>query len=210
MPSGRFWCGLLAQVHVLALSLGILAVQPASATPILDHGDRSPADTTFTYNFAVNGSYEVDRDPKITGSFILIVDALHPSKDKITSIDIKTGFGEFSTIASQGTLSLPHDSNDYLIVLKNGNYTFDLVLDGWSDILKGKPGTIDDDSFFLRNGCRECGKIGSEFQGSVIDPPVTAIPELSTWILLLLGFAGVGFVAFRRRESLACRPALIG
>lgn len=209
MSLGRVWSGLFAQIHILALSLGLMAVLPASATPILDHGNQSP-DTTFTYNFAVNGSYEVDRDPKITGSFTLFVDALHPIKDKVTSIDIKTGFGEFSTIVSQGTLSLPHDSNDYLIVLRNGKYTFDLVLDGWSDILKGKPGTIDDDSFFLRNRCRECGKIGSEFQGSVIDPPVPAIPEPSTWMLLLLGFAGVGFIAFRRRGSFARRPALIG
>jgi hypothetical protein len=219
MSLKRLWRGLSAQVHVLsqhvlsqvlAMSLVMLAVQPASATPIFDDGHRSPANTTFTYNFVVNGSYEVDRDPEITGSFVLFVDALHPGKDQITSIDIKTGFGEFSTILSQRPFSSPHDKDDYLIILRNSNYTFDLVLDGWSKILKGKPGKIDDDSFFLRNGCRHCGKIGSDFEGSVIDPPVTAIPEPSTWLLLLIGFAGIGFVVSRRRRTLTQHPALVG
>jgi choice-of-anchor C domain-containing protein len=32
---------------------------------------------------------------------------------------------------------------------------------------------------------------------------VAAIPEASTWAMLLLGFAGVGFLAYRRKPSLA-------
>jgi hypothetical protein len=36
-------------------------------------------------------------------------------------------------------------------------------------------------------------------------PPVTAVPEPSTWAMLLLGFAGIGFMAYRRKS----KPALI-
>ena len=34
-----------------------------------------------------------------------------------------------------------------------------------------------------------------------ISPVVAAVPEPSTWAMMLLGFAGVGFMAYRRRSS---------
>jgi hypothetical protein len=34
---------------------------------------------------------------------------------------------------------------------------------------------------------------------------VTAVPEASTWAMLLLGFAGIGFTAYRRRSARALR-----
>jgi hypothetical protein len=40
---------------------------------------------------------------------------------------------------------------------------------------------------------------------SVTDPVVAAVPEPSTWAMMLLGFAGVGFVAYRRKS----KPALL-
>jgi hypothetical protein len=33
-----------------------------------------------------------------------------------------------------------------------------------------------------------------------IRPVVAAVPELSTWAMMLLGFAGVGFLSYRRRK----------
>lgn len=30
---------------------------------------------------------------------------------------------------------------------------------------------------------------------------VSAVPEPSTWAMMILGFAGVGFMAYRRRKS---------
>jgi hypothetical protein len=36
--------------------------------------------------------------------------------------------------------------------------------------------------------------------------PVAAVPEPSTWAMLLLGFAGIGFMAYRRRKT---KPALM-
>jgi hypothetical protein len=34
---------------------------------------------------------------------------------------------------------------------------------------------------------------------------VTAVPESSTWAMLILGFAGVGFLAYRRKGKAAFR-----
>jgi hypothetical protein len=38
-----------------------------------------------------------------------------------------------------------------------------------------------------------------------ISPLIEAVPEPSTWAMLLIGFAGIGFAAYRRRQNgLAC------
>jgi hypothetical protein len=36
-------------------------------------------------------------------------------------------------------------------------------------------------------------------------PPTSAVPEPSTWAMMLLGFAGLGFMAYRRNS----KPALM-
>ena len=35
----------------------------------------------------------------------------------------------------------------------------------------------------------------------------TAVPELSTWVQMLVGFGGLGLVAYRRRAALASNRA---
>lgn len=42
---------------------------------------------------------------------------------------------------------------------------------------------------------------------SVTGPAVEAIPEPSTWAMMILGFMGVSFLAYRRRTQRAARPA---
>jgi hypothetical protein len=34
---------------------------------------------------------------------------------------------------------------------------------------------------------------------------VSAVPESSTWVLMIIGFAGIGFLAYRRKS----KPALM-
>lgn len=38
-------------------------------------------------------------------------------------------------------------------------------------------------------------------QAAQLTPTVTAVPEPSTWAMLILGFAGVGFMAYRRNRQ---------
>jgi hypothetical protein len=40
---------------------------------------------------------------------------------------------------------------------------------------------------------------GGEIRGFLL--PVNAIPEPSTWAMMILGFPGVGFTAYRRRNK---------
>lgn len=37
--------------------------------------------------------------------------------------------------------------------------------------------------------------------GTVEPAAVTSVPEPSTWAMMILGFAGVGFTAYRRRSN---------
>jgi PEP-CTERM motif len=41
--------------------------------------------------------------------------------------------------------------------------------------------------------------------GTTFTSAVSAVPEPSTWAMMLLGFAGVGFMAYRRKS----KPALM-
>jgi len=43
--------------------------------------------------------------------------------------------------------------------------------------------------------------------GLVVKFYVSAVPEASTWAMMLFGFAGVGFLAYRRRPQAAFRLA---
>jgi hypothetical protein len=36
---------------------------------------------------------------------------------------------------------------------------------------------------------------------------ISAVPELSTWAMMILGFCGVGFIAYRRKDKLALNAA---
>ena len=42
-------------------------------------------------------------------------------------------------------------------------------------------------------------------KGTIVvgDPMVAAVPELSTWAMMMLGFAGIGAMTYRRRKSAA-------
>jgi len=57
---------------------------------------------------------------------------------------------------------------------------------------------IDSSDLIYRLGCEGCS-IGS--------PPVTAVPEASTWAMMILGFFGVGFMAYRRRNQMSLSAA---
>jgi len=45
-----------------------------------------------------------------------------------------------------------------------------------------------------------------EFSPETVTFTVAAVPELSTWVMMLIGFAGVGFAAFRRGKKNATAP----
>lgn len=48
---------------------------------------------------------------------------------------------------------------------------------------------------------------GNSITGEITVTSVSAVPEPATWAMMLLGFSGVGFLAYRRRSGAAIRIA---
>jgi len=80
-----------------------------------------------------------------------------------------------------------------------------IVASRWLDFADFVKSTGGNDSVFFSidavglNG--NTGLIGSQFSGGVINTTVGGVPEPSTWAMMLLGLAGVGFMAYRRKTQ---------
>jgi hypothetical protein len=64
---------------------------------------------------------------------------------------------------------------------------------------------------FARIGLGQAGNDGTSYNYFVDDLSITtvarAVPEPSTWAMMILGFAGIGFMAYRRRNQGAALSA---
>ena len=164
---------------------------PTSAAVVLD---------TYT----VNGSFTNSIDPAITGTL-----TVNLKTDQVTAADIKTGslfsggFGEFTTITGQRPIGGPGKGQDYIVDLTNGaGISLVLVLDTRSTLFGGQTTTIDSrsDFFFGPIPCFTC----SDFTGSLAissdlgsSTAAAAVPEPSTWVMMILGLLGISFLAYR-------------
>jgi PEP-CTERM motif len=173
---------------------------PASAVTIVPN-------TFATYN--VSGSFENLIDPLVTGT--LTVDL---TTHKVTAADINTGsissggFGTFTQVGFQNTTF----GQDYFVLLSNGaGTTFDLILDTTKTLFGGKTTKIDSGSNFFFDfppfGAIPCF-VCDDFRGSLTISEsgsgtgvAAAVPEPSTWAMMVLGFLGIGFLASRRSNG---------
>ncbi len=60
--------------------------------------------------------------------------------------------------------------------------------------------TVDDVTFGRDN-------LSAQITGHITDSVITAVPEASTWAMMILGFMGVGFMAYRRKNRFEFRLA---
>jgi len=90
-----------------------------------------------------------------------------------------------------------------------GGITFDITSLATNDQIvigaSGLPTTIDTtgvsggSALAYVNGLNYVADIGGVFSFGTI--AVTAVPETSTWAMIVLGFAGIGFLAYRRKSQ---------
>ena len=76
----------------------------------------------------------------------------------------------------------------------------------FSTLLAGNPGALinEIDIVFDSYSAVQSALLNSiSINGVVYDTPVAAVPEPPTWAMMILGFAGVGFMAYRRRNNQA-------
>jgi hypothetical protein len=142
-----------------------------------------------TYTFTCVGcGYGLD-DPAITGTLTV-------SSGAVTGANLTTDVGTFNTIAATTQYPL-----EYFVALTGPLfYELDLWLETPTTLFSGQPTVIDPVFSELLN------KMTLTDEGSVFGTlEVSGVPEPSTWAMMLLGFAGVGFMAYRRKS----KPALM-
>jgi PEP-CTERM motif len=141
------------------------------------------------YNYSVTGTYAGG-----TLSGTLTFDA---STGLVTSADIDaSSIGTFNSV----TLSEPFPPNtaDYLVNIGGGTpQGLGLILDTVASLSSGQTTTIDSSSGFTQP------PYDQPFSGTLTI--AAAVPEPSTWAMMILGFAGLGFLAYRRKS----KPALM-
>jgi PEP-CTERM motif len=57
------------------------------------------------------------------------------------------------------------------------------------------------------SGCQAYNTGDGGHGGTIAVEAITAVPEPSTWAMMILGFAGIGFLAYRRKNSAVLRLA---
>lgn len=153
------------------------------------------------HTYSVEGSYGPGglHDVGGTLSGTLTVDA---TTHRVTAADIvaSTIPGAFTVVVG----NFAQNPGMWIVTLDNVPFhtTFRLQMNSAATLFAGSTTTID--SFF--SGFDGFGYFpgdddGSPFRGTL---SIAAVPEPSTWAMLLIGFAGIGFAAYRRKS----KPAL--
>jgi hypothetical protein len=134
----------------------------------------SQADLTGTFSVGIDMNQTNANSPQTLESFAII----NLSTNKVLA--------QYSLLEPGGT-ELP--------VFNNGTGYPDYLLTGF-DIDRSDVGLNDNLIFFARwSGAND----GPESFFLVANPTVAAVPELSTWLMMIIGFAGVGGLAMRRQ-----------
>ena len=198
---------------VAALAFGA-SVQSSSASPVLqDNFDSSsamlnwPGDTVFRSipQPIVNGSPSVDLVAASNAYGITTFSGNSVDMDGSTG----TGFSPSGQLQSIASLAL----GNYLVQFEvSGNQrgavdqTLTVSIGGQSQsILPTGNGYVLESLLFTgASGQVEFAASGPASQmGPMLDNvAVTAVPEPSTWAMMILGFLGVGFVAYRRKSNM--------
>jgi hypothetical protein len=186
---------------LIAAFSGILTLSPASAGTVSDLVTFNATDfQTINIPAPVN---------PVTGSFTISFDPTLDYTDSTTGISLNS-----LNIVLGSTLSFTYNhTNDFLQVggLANGAGTIQYspsTDDFYLQIFGLGAGT----PTFNQLGYTQTSYSSDNYfytlnqTGTVSATPITAaVPEPSTWAMLLLGFTGIGFLAYRRKSA----PALM-
>jgi hypothetical protein len=149
------------------------------------------ASGVVTYNFdlavALGDSYNLD--PALANSFIYKIGAGDPNFASVELPDI-------------GNL------NDYSLYLwKNGQWVFDAFL-GADTLFNFGPGGVSefeirgiDPAVDASNGAEFMTQVTFTGDGTFDGSMTAVVPESSTWAMMLVGFAGLGYAGFRRKAA---------
>jgi PEP-CTERM motif len=146
----------------------------------------SPA-SADVFNYTGNGTYSDLSLGAETFSGSFVFDA---TSRQVTAANLTTSsFGDF-TLDGQ---FLPDGNLEVFLI--NASFLFTLVLDTPSTLALGQTTVVDPLASIASLGSNTLDAI--HFDGAF----TTGVPEPSTWAMMILGFAGIGFTAYRKRRK---------
>jgi len=111
-----------------------------------------------------------------------------------------TATGELQTVTLPTTLQLTGGQIYWFAVQPTDSSLYHLFVGGTTSHVNAVGGPLNDVAYDIYpTGINPTGFDWSE--GVIGTSSVAAMPELSTWAMMILGFAGVGFIAYCRKSE---------
>ena len=183
-----------------AAALALIATPGAKANVIETFHLSGHVGTTFGSKLAFAGTMELDFSDDFTSYTPESLEIRVGGRSlftKISSVAFGAGVGSlYASNSTRDTLALTFDANTWIGFDQARIVNGQLVFGTLNEFLFGASGTVSRDL--------SDPPIIDPPPPPVIDPPVpvssAAVPELSTWAMMLVGLAGLGFAARRRRR----------
>jgi hypothetical protein len=166
----------------LALLLALGAYAPASAA-------------VFTYNFTGADLIHVGQNVTATVTFATLDTSMAVPGDNFPGFEV---IGVTGTVNGSAIVA-PVNGSSYGNYFETGPY----FLDGTGVTFKTTNGSTFDFFNQSNNNLYRVNFTGGPLGDSAFltATPVTAVPEPSTWAMMILGFCGLGFIAYRRKQN---------
>lgn len=198
------------QIKSLALAIG-LGLAPVGGVATASPVPAAPVDVSFTTSGSSgNWTYDFSVTNNIGGANSIYFFGVQVGQTNVTGSPAGWGFSSDNTPWANSPLG-----GSSTIYDNTWCCTFNGILNGQT--LTGFEVTVNSGTalssirwfaFALGdNDTNSDGHFYSNFNPGFEGVSVSAVPEPSTWAMMILGFAGVGFVAFRRRSHSALNAA---
>jgi choice-of-anchor C domain-containing protein len=155
-----------------------------------------------TYWTSVDGNRSLDLNGLVPGS-------IFQTFDVVTGQTYQVTFDIAGNPAGGPTLKTLTTSTNETIVLPSFNTTGKTLANmGWTPVSFNFTATGPTETLtFLSTTTTDSGVNGlpTAFGPALDNVSVTAVPEPSTWAMMILGFLGVGLASYRRKRQLALR-----
>ena len=180
----------------------IIDLTPVGQTVNFDDTALFTAGTTFT---GLSGLQTINFVSNVNVSTANGAAAINAISTPITSLTITPQDGTaFNLFSFRGALNGNENENIFVTVTDQHNTDFAfLITDNGNFTRIGVEGILGEtikQIVITGQGFDDFKQLGFGFE-----PNVSAVPEASTWAMMILGFAGVGFTAYRRKRQTALR-----